>query len=195
MQALCIYAIEIWLISLHMSNIHNIRRNLLMDFNSILPGDFLVTDFNFGPFPYQHWSLVSDKKCSNGYYMLISASERTKTVQEESVEIVTQGGNTYKANIIPNISVEEIILNAREQIGVWKYSVTDRNCQHFVNFVSGLGLTSEQVKVGMAAGIVGGLATTFLSEKPTWYKILGVAVACAGIGVAGSKATAKKEDA
>lgn len=166
-----------------------------MDFNTIAPGDFLVTDFNFGPIPYQHWSLVSNKKCVNGYFMLISASERTGTVMEETVQEVVQGANTYKADLKTLLPAEEVISNARELIGNWSYSVSSRNCQHFINLVAGLGLTSGQVKAGATIGFVGGLATVLLSDKPSWFKILGVAVAGAAIGVAGSKAVAKKENA
>ncbi|MCM0147188.1 lecithin retinol acyltransferase family protein [Photobacterium galatheae] len=165
-----------------------------MDFSTIKPGDVLVSNFTFGPFPYQHWSLVSDRKCPEGYYMLISASERTGTVREETVKLVTQGAQTYIADIRLQRPIEEVIANARKQIDIWKYSVTERNCEQFLNFVAGLGLTSGQVKAGAVFGAIGGTATALLSEKPTWFKILGMAVACAGVGVAASKATKKKED-
>lgn len=51
------------------------------------------------------------------------------------------------------------------------------------------------MKTGIALGATGALATALLSEKPTWFKILGVAVACAGVGVASAKAVEKKEQA
>ena len=166
-----------------------------MDFSTIKPGDVLVSNFSMGPFPYQHWALVSDRKCSDGFYMLISASERTGTVKEEKVGVVTQGAKTYLADINLPVPVGLAIQKARAQVDVWKYSVTDRNCEQFINFVLGLGITSKQVKTGVALGATGALATMLLSEKPTWFKILGVAVACAGVGVASAKAVEKKEQA
>jgi 5,10-methenyltetrahydromethanopterin hydrogenase len=164
-----------------------------MDFYNLVPGDILVTDFNFGLVPYQHWSLVSNKKCKNGFYMLISASERTGTVEEEPIDVVTQGANTYKADLKFLLPVDEVIANAREFIGDWKYSVSKRNCQHFINLVAGLGLTSSQVKAAATLGTLSGIATVLLSDKPSWFKILGFTVAGAAIGVAGSKAVAKGE--
>ncbi|MBF4353811.1 lecithin retinol acyltransferase family protein, partial [Vibrio anguillarum] len=119
------------------------------------------------------------------------ASERTGTVKEEKVGVVTQGAKTYLADINLPVPVELAIQNARAQVDVWKYSVTDRNCEQFINFVLGLGITSKQVKTGVALGATGALATVLLSEKPTWFKILGVAVACAGVGVASAKAVEK----
>lgn len=166
-----------------------------MDFNTLVPGDVLVTDFKFGPAPYQHWSLVSNMRCINGFYMLISASERTGTVREEAIETVIQGANTYKAGLKLLLPIEEVISNARELIDNWKYSVSSRNCQHFINLVAGLGLTSGQVKAGATLGVAGGVVTALLSDKPSWFKILGVAVAGAAIGVAASKAIPKKEEA
>lgn len=53
--------------------------------------------------------------------MLISASERTVTVKEESVGVVTQGAKTYLADISLPVPVELAIQNARAQIDVWKY--------------------------------------------------------------------------
>jgi hypothetical protein len=50
-------------------------------------GDVVVTTFGMD----QHWSLVSDKFCSLGKNMLISATKRTGTVREEPWDDVTQG--------------------------------------------------------------------------------------------------------
>jgi hypothetical protein len=49
-------------------------------------GDVVVTTFGMDP----HWSLVSDKFCSLGKNMLISATKRTGTVREEPWDDVTQ---------------------------------------------------------------------------------------------------------
>ncbi|MBE8232449.1 MAG: hypothetical protein HAW67_01850 [Endozoicomonadaceae bacterium] len=166
-----------------------------MDFSEIRPGDILVSNFNFVLLPYQHWSLVSDRKCSNGYYMLISASERTGTVKEEPIKDVVQGATTYQADLIPQVHISSLLANAREQINVWSYSIADRNCQHFVNWVCGFGLTSGQVKTAAALSLIGGVTTALVSEKPTWFKILGVAVACGAIGVIASKVKPQKEKA
>ncbi|EIF8196617.1 lecithin retinol acyltransferase family protein [Vibrio vulnificus] len=163
-----------------------------MDLSLINPGDVIVSRFTFGPVPYQHWALASDRRCPKGYCYLISASDRTGTVKEEPAEDVIQGAPSYKADIVFKNSIPEVIAQARGQIDRWKYSVNDRNCEQFVNWAAGLGITSKQVINGTALGVLGGTATALMSEKPTWLKILGVGVACFALGVANTKAPEKK---
>jgi hypothetical protein len=68
-------------------------------------GDVVVTQFGI----YQHWSLVSDRLCSLGKNMLISATKRTGTVQEESWDDVTQGKHTYVAVSNTEKSISQIL--------------------------------------------------------------------------------------
>ncbi|EIF8949807.1 H-REV 107-related protein [Vibrio cholerae] len=163
-----------------------------MDLSLINPGDVIVSRFMFGIVPYQHWALASDKRCSKGYCYLISASERTGTVREEPAEDVIQGAPSYKADIVFKKSIPDVIEQARSQIDKWKYSLKDSNCEQFVNWAAGLGITSKQVVNGAALGVLGSTTTALLCEKPTWLKILGVGVACFALGVANTKAPEKK---
>ena len=136
----------------------------------VQPGDVVVTDFNFGPAPYQHWSLVSDRRCKKGRYMLISATDRTGTVREESWDVVTQGKKTYVTDIQFKISPSELLDRARSQIGLWDYSVRSKNCEHFIKWVGGLKVSSAQVINGVGAGIASVAAVAALAEKPTALK-------------------------
>lgn len=104
-----------------------------MSIQNIKAGDIVVSNFSV----YQHWSLVSDSLCGKGLPMLISATKRTGTVQEESWDIVTQGKHTYPAEISYDRPVSEVLEHARTQIGKWKYSVTDYNCEHFAKWATG----------------------------------------------------------
>lgn len=58
-----------------------------MSIQNLNAGDIVVSNFDV----YQHWSLVSDSLCEKGLPMLISATKRNGTVQEESWDVVTQG--------------------------------------------------------------------------------------------------------
>jgi len=153
----------------------------------VKPGDVVVTDMGV----YQHWSLVSNKRSEDGEYMLISASDRKKTVAEEHWHATTHGKLTYVAEHQAIFPVDEVLRNARSMIGKWKYNVTNRNCEHFVNFVTKGELTSKQVKAGLAAGTIGALAAAALSDDPKVVKVAGVALLCAGVAVFASKAAEK----
>ncbi len=158
--------------------------------NSILvkAGDVVVTQFGV----YQHWSLVSDRVCSLGKNMLISATKRTGTVQEESWDDVTQGKHTYVAVSNSEKSISQTLLDARTQIGNWAYSVTDNNCEHFVKWSSGLKVSSIQVKSVIGGAAVGAVAVATLAENPKAMKILGGAVLLGGLALMLSKAAEKK---
>lgn len=151
-------------------------------------GDVVVTQFGF----YQHWSLVSDRICPLGKNMLISATKRTGTVQEEPWDEVTQGKHTYVAVTNTDKSISQILSDARSQIGKWVYSVTDKNCEHFVKWTSGLQVSSTQVKAGMSGAIAGGVAVAALAENPKAIKILGGAALIAGLAVLATKAVEDK---
>jgi hypothetical protein len=151
-------------------------------------GDVVVTQFGL----YQHWSLVSDRFCSLGKNMLISATKRTGTVQEESWDDVTQGKRTSVIVLNSEKSTYQKLSDARSQIGKWAYSVTENNCEHFVKWSSGLKVSSTQVKAGVGGALVGGVAVAALAENPKMIKILGGAVLLAGIAIMAAKATEKE---
>lgn len=155
---------------------------------TVKPGDVVVSQFGV----YQHWSIVSDRICSMGRNLLISATERTGTVKEETWDTVTQGKHTYVAELNSDKSVDQILFDARSQVGAWSYSVMERNCEHFVKWASGLKVSSRQVKGGAGGAIVGGVAVAALSKNPNAIKILGGAVLLAGLVVWAVKATEKK---
>lgn len=156
----------------------------------VSPGDIVVSDFGM----YQHWSIVSDATCQKGLPMLISATQRNGTVQEEPWDIATSGKRTYVANITLQRDRSEIIAQARSKIGTWTYSVTSSNCEHFVNWAAGLQVTSKQVTAGVVGAVGGAILAGVLSEKPTTAKLLGWAIVLGGLAVASTKAIEKLAD-
>ena len=157
---------------------------------TVKPGDVVVTNFGL----YQHWSLVTDKICEFGNYMLISATQRNGTVQEEPWHVVTDGKETYVAQVQPIHSIQHVLRKARSEIGSWKYSVATNNCEHFVKWASGLEVTSTQVKAGVVGALVGVTAVAKLSENPKALKFLGGALAIGGLAVLSAKAVERKVD-
>jgi hypothetical protein len=157
---------------------------------TVQAGDVVVTQFGV----YQHWSLVSDRFCSLGKNMLISATKRTGTVQEETWDEVTQGKHTYVAVTNSEKSIKQILADARSQIGGWAYSVTDNNCEHFVKWSSGLKVSSSQVVAGLGGAALGAVAVASLAENPKALKIIGGAVLIGGIAVMISKASEKQKE-
>lgn len=156
---------------------------------TVQAGDVVVTQFGV----YQHWSIVSDRVCSLGKNMLISATKRTGTVLEESWDDVTKGKHTYVAVSNSDKSTTQILSDARSQIGCWVYSVTDNNCEHFVKWSSGLKVSSRQVKAGVGGAAVGAVAAAALAENSKTMKIVGGAVLMGGLAVMASKAVKKTQ--
>lgn len=156
----------------------------------VRPGDVVVTNMGV----YQHWSIVSNRLCKDGFNMLISASRRTGTVMEEPWLNVTQGKDTYVADYRSELAVHKVLAAARSQIGKWSYSVTTSNCEHFVKWATGMEVTSTQVKAGVAGATVGALAVAALSEKPKSIKFLGGALLVGGLAVMATKAIEKSSD-
>ena len=156
----------------------------------VKPGDVVVTNFT----GYQHWSLVSDKVCDQGKFMLISATERNSTVQEEPWSVVTDGKHTYVAEVETAKPVTKMLADARSQIGKWTYSLTDNNCEHFVKWATGLKITSTQVKAGVGGGIVGAGMVAALSENPKLAKFLFGALFVGGLAVFASRAVEKSKE-
>jgi F0F1-type ATP synthase membrane subunit c/vacuolar-type H+-ATPase subunit K len=158
-----------------------------MNHIEVNPGDVVVSDFGL----YQHWSLVSNKLCDNGRFMLISATERNGTVKEEPWSTVTKDKNTYIAKMTHSKPLSEVLKRARSKIGTWNYSVTGNNCEHFVKWAAGLEVSSTQVKAGIGGAIAGVAIVGAASENPNFIKFLGGAILVAGVAVAVAKATEK----
>ncbi|HDY7489309.1 TPA: lecithin retinol acyltransferase family protein [Vibrio vulnificus] len=159
-----------------------------MSIQNLNPGDIVVSNFGV----YQHWSLVSDSLCEKGLPMLISATQRNGTVQEESWEVVTKGKHTYPAKVTYDRPVPEVLELARSQIGKWKYSLTDRNCEHFAKWATGLKMSSTQVVAGATGAVLGASLVGLCSENPKFAKFLGGALALGGLAVLATKAVEKK---
>lgn len=131
-------------------------------------GDILALNCN----SFTHFALISDRIGSDGYPMLIGASERTGTVQEELWSDIIDG---LRYEIIKNpgvLSAIEVLRNARLQIGEWSYSLLKNNCEHFVNVTSGLPKNSKQVISAVSWGVALACVTYALSENNSGWKAL-----------------------
>lgn len=140
------------------------------------PGSIVA--INCGSFT--HYALVSDTLGYDGFPKLIGASNRTSTVREESWTNII-AGQAYKVIDNPgHLSVYQVLSRARSAIDKWKYSVLDNNCEHFVNWASGLPKKSKQVAsaIGWAATLA--TLTYVLSEDNRTLKTL----LALGVGVA-----------
>lgn len=160
-----------------------------MEKMNVKAGDIVVSDFGV----YQHWSVVSDALCEKGLPMLISATKRNGTVEEEPWNIVTQGKYTYPAEVTYDRPVSEVLRLARLKIGDWKYSLADNNCEHFAKWATGLKVSSTQVVAGATGAVLGASLVGLCSENPKFAKFLGGAIALGGLAVLASKAVEKKE--
>lgn len=158
-----------------------------MSIKNLKAGDIVVSDFGV----YQHWSLVSDSLCANGLPMLISATRRSGTVLEESWDVVTQGKHTYQAEVTYDRPVPKVLELARSQIGQWQYSLTERNCEHFTKWATGLKISSTQVVAGTTGAILGAGLVGLYSEEPKLVKFLGGALALGSLAVLATKAAEK----
>lgn len=154
------------------------------------PGDVVATDFG----PYQHLSLVSDKQCKDGMPMLISATKRTGTVKEETWAKTTENKHTYVVDKPSTKEVENILYDARSRINVWKYFLSSRNCEHFVNWSLGLKMESVQVTNTIVAAFVGLAFSVLISKKHSLLKHTLTAASMAGLALVSTKAS-KKESA
>ncbi|WP_422473665.1 lecithin retinol acyltransferase family protein [Endozoicomonas sp. ALB032] len=156
----------------------------------VTPGDVVVTDFGI----YQHWSLVTDNLCDKGKPMLLSATKRNSTVQEEPWDVVTKGKKTYIANAQRKKDAAEMLQAARSQIGRWKYSVDSANCEHFIKWASGLEVTSTQVTNTAIGAATGALAVGLVAENPKFIHFLGGALLVGGVALALTRAAQKSSE-
>lgn len=85
-----------------------------------------------------------------------------------------------------------MLANARSQIGKWVYSVTSKNCEHFVKWASGLKVSSTQVIAGIGGTAAGMAVAAAVSENPKLLKLLGVGVAVGGLAVLATRAVEKR---
>jgi hypothetical protein len=108
---------------------------------------------------FVHYSIISDRLGPDLKPMLISASNRTGTVSEEAWNNVLSNEKTKHYPKPSHIKAYTILEKARSQIGSWSYSLTNRNCEHFVHWCTGFGISSKQVKLGAGLGIAAGLLT------------------------------------
>ncbi|WP_415886594.1 lecithin retinol acyltransferase family protein [Neptuniibacter sp. QD37_6] len=154
---------------------------------NVKPGDIIVT--NYGT--YQHWSLVSDRIGADNKLMLISATKRLGTVAEEMWDTVVKGKKTYVVDTQLTTPVQDIIERARSQIGLWKYSLTSKNCEHFVKWAAGAEVTSTQVKAFGTGALLGVAGVAALSEDPKLVKFLGGALLLGGVAVMATRALEK----
>lgn len=137
------------------------------------PGSIVA--INCGSFT--HYALVSDTLGYDGFPKLIGASNRTRTVREESWTNII-AGQAYKVIDNPgHLSVYQVLSRARSAIDKWKYSVLDNNCEHFVNWASGLPKSSKQVAAGAGCGIaLGGLAYAMSKNNRGWKSLVAAAI-------------------
>ena len=86
-----------------------------------------------------------------------------------------------------------ILSLAKSQIGRWKYSLLNRNCEHFVKWATGLEVSSSQVIAGSAGAAAGAALVGLFSENPKLLTYLGGAAAIGTLAVLGSKAIMKTQ--
>ena len=150
--------------------------------DTLRPGDLIVTSMG----SYEHYSIVSDRKCSLGKLMLISARAETGTVREEPYDDVVRGKKTGLVRGQPELPAYVILANARSRIGTWRYNYMTQNCETFANWACGLKPTSRQVGGVMSGIAVSVCATKMIAKNPSPAAYL--VVACIG-GLIGLSAT------
>ncbi|WP_369128072.1 lecithin retinol acyltransferase family protein [Pseudoalteromonas sp. GABNS16A] len=112
--------------------------------------------------------VISGPVGPNGKPSLISASSRWGTVMEEPWDVVVQGREVRLVRAPDSWPAgAEIVDKARGFIGVWKYNLFTRNCEHFVSTVlDGRPSSPQLAKLGVAAlGVFGaGLAISRIRQ-------------------------------
>lgn len=153
------------------------------------PGDVVVSDFGL----YQHWSLVSDRRCEQGELMLISASKRTGTVREEPWLQVTAGNPSYITDISAEKNLPQLLHDARSRIDDWDYSVTHNNCEHFIKWAVGdKRIRSTQVRASVIGTLAGFAFSTLLGRKFRLLKLAGNAALIGGLALRAARASRAK---
>lgn len=158
-----------------------------MNYLDVKPGDVVVTNFLI----YQHWSIVTDKKCSDGKYMLISATKRNATVKEEPWDIVTEGHKTYKIEYERKDSIEEILSKARKQIDIWKYQLIGSNCENFIKSIIEIKGISQVSIASIGVPLTLFFVKTIM-KNPTPFKIGLTLIGTAGVLLISNRKTDTK---
>ncbi len=104
----------------------------------------------------------------DGKPSLISATSRLGTVMEERWDDVVQGREVRLVST-PEFWIDgaEAVARARKYIGVWKYNLLIRNCEHFVSeVIEGNRNSPQLLKAGLiTVGVVAlGIATSRLRQ-------------------------------
>ena len=76
--------------------------------DTLRPGDLIVTSMG----SYEHYSIVSDRRCPLGKLMLLSARAETRTVREEPYDDVVRGKKTGHVRQQPELPTYVILANA-----------------------------------------------------------------------------------
>ena len=155
--------------------------NLKTTFEDTLrPGDVIAISMGH----YSHWAIVSDRRCALGRPMLISATMRRGTVQEEPYNTVVSGRTVGHAPVQPKLATYQILANARSQIGTWQYRMFSSNCEHLANWVCGLKVSSSQVNNGLAGAVCGFATTKLITDNPKLLTFVAAGFFGAALGVA-----------
>ena len=121
---------------------------------------------------YRHYTIVSDQYAGD-WPMLISLSQRTGRVCEESWQDATQNRPVVSTDIQGELTPDEVLARAREKIGddLSKWNLFSNNCEHFAHYAHGLDRKSQQLH-DVVQGALIGAATTLLFPKVTAARIL-----------------------
>ena len=129
------------------------------------PGDLIKTSKGL----FWHFSIVSNRRCTRGKLMLISARKETGTVCEEPYDGVVGGRMTVHARHQSALPPYKILRRARSQIGEWRYDCVTQNCENFANWAYGLEARSTQAE-GVVTGIALFLTAVIAGGVLTWQR-------------------------
>jgi hypothetical protein len=114
---------------------------------------------------FKHYAIVSDQFV-DGHPTLISLSRRTNAVTEESWQQVTQGRRINVSAIHGQLPGHVVVANARACMSArdLHWNLLTFNCEHFVRFVHGLPVESNQVQSAVKGAVIGALSTLLLPK-------------------------------
>lgn len=92
----------------------------------------------------KHVGVISDKTI-NGEPTVISASQKTSMVKEETFEDFSEGKPVELTGISGSLTGMEVVRRARSKVGV-KYQLFSLNCEHFARWCHGLKVESKQLQ-------------------------------------------------
>ena len=94
---------------------------------------------------YDHYAVVSDRY-DNGKPMLISLSARQGTVCEEAWDYCAGNRKVVLSPIQGDLHPHQVVQRARSKLGEIRYSLLNRNCEHFARWAHDLKVESKQVQ-------------------------------------------------